>query len=364
MPLIIGTDADLPPPLIGTDVPGSAPGIPQPVIENGESLPPSFPLGQAGTWMPPPLVGEGGNVPFPTEVVPPAPVPPSIPGVVQPQFVPPGSATVPSAASLFPDGTTTPPYPPIVFANIFQIGTVPPPLPSTPGQNPPPIVPSPVPTIPQLPWPPAPAHPLPVNTVRPVISPPGAVYVSEQLTVSNGTWTDATTYARMWTRDGSPIDGVGNVLQYTLTTADLGALISCDITATGPGGSANMDAVPVGPVVNPTFPGNTVLPTVSGGTVVGDVLTRTTGTWTGIPTPTLTTQWQRNGTAIAGATAATYTTVVADEGAMIGVAVTAANIVADITENSNTVGPITATVARAAPAAPAQHHRAPPKKKR
>jgi len=245
MPLIVGTDADLPPPLIGTDVPGSAPGIPQPVIvTGGESLPPSFPLGTAGTWMPPPLVGEGGNVPFPTPVVPPGS---GLPGVTQPQFVT-GSPTAP--ASYFPDYSSPGPFQPIVLTNLMQIGPGPPPF--TAGSQP--ITVSTVPTIPQLPWNPNPDLPElpPVNTVRPTVTPIGTINVNELLAASTGTWTTTEpplTYAREWWRNGSPIAGATG-LSYTLTAADLGTLIACNVTAKDANGvEASMDSLEIGPVL-------------------------------------------------------------------------------------------------------------------
>ena len=89
-----------------------------------------------------------------------------------------------------------------------------------------------------------------------------------------------------------------------------------------------------------------------------DTLTRTTGTWTG--SPTFTTIWQRDGTNIAGATAATYVTVAADVGMMIGCVVTGTNAGGFHDAPSNTVGPITATELddpepAAARAAPTRH---------
>jgi hypothetical protein len=250
------------PPITSAPVPPSIAGIPQPVFDSGSpTVPAPGPI--TGTpIIPPPTIGDPVGFPvFPpvtpnTAPVPvprgplvgpavgPAPVPPSIPGVTQPQFVPPGSATVP--ASLFPGYfTTTPPSPPIVFANIFKIGTVPPPLPSTPGQSPPPVVPSAVPTIPQLPWNPPPTQPPPVNTVRPTVT--GATEVGQILNSTVGTWTNATTYARQWLRDGSPIAGQSGAA-YILAAADEGALIAINITATGAGGEASMDSLEVGPI--------------------------------------------------------------------------------------------------------------------
>jgi hypothetical protein len=126
-------DADMSngsPPITPAPVPPSIPGIVQPVIvTGGQSLPPSFPLGSVGSWLPPPQVGMGGDAPFGTPVVPPGS---GLPGVVQPQYAT-GSANLPTAASLFPSGTTSPPYPPIVFANVMMIGAgAPPSTPTTP----------------------------------------------------------------------------------------------------------------------------------------------------------------------------------------------------------------------------------------
>jgi hypothetical protein len=253
------------PPIQPAPVPPSIAGIPQPVYGSGSAtVPAAGPITGTPIIPPPPMANPvgypvfpptGGNTapvtvprgPLVGPAVGPAPVPPSIPGVVQPQYTGGGSATVP--ASLFPGHfTTTPPSPPIVFANIFKIGTVPPPLPSTPGQTPPPIVYSPVPTIPQLPWNPPPTQPPPVNTVRPLVT--GTTVTGSNLTSTTGTWTNATTYARAWTRDGSPIaDATGTV--YALVGADEGALIGVNVTATGPGGEASMSSLPVGPITPP-----------------------------------------------------------------------------------------------------------------
>lgn len=251
-------------PIEPAPVPPSIAGIPQPVFRSGSATVPAVGPITGSPIIPPPTIGDpegfpvfppvGPNhAPVPVPVGPlvgpavgPAPAPPSVAGVQQPQFVPPGSATVP--ASLFPDFTTTPPSPPIVFANIFKIGAIPPPLPSTPGQNPPPVQISSAPNIPQLPWNPPPTQPLPVNTVRPVVT--GTTVTGSNLTSTTGTWTNATTYAREWLRDGSPIAGATGAV-YALVGADEGAMIAVDITATGPGGEASRDSLPVGPITAP-----------------------------------------------------------------------------------------------------------------
>jgi hypothetical protein len=333
MPLIVGTDADLPPPLIGTDVPGSAPGIPQPVIvTGGESLPPSFPLGTAGTWMPPPLVGEGGNVPFPTPVVPPGS---GLPGVTQPQFVT-GSPTAP--ASYFPDYSSPGPFQPIVLTNLMQIGPGPPPF--TAGSQP--ITISSVPTIPQLPWNPNPPEPElpPVNTVRPFLT--GNPNVGVTLIVNTGTWTTTKpplAYAVEWLRNGSPIAGATNQ-GYTLTATDVGTLISSIVTATDANGvEANAETLATGPIL-PAAPVNTSPPVISGLTEVFGVLTIDPGSWNG--SPAFTYVWLRGATPIAGATALTYELVAADLDAMISATVHATNAGGSASVTTAAVGPITA----------------------
>lgn len=80
-------------------------------------------------------------------------------------------------------------------------------------------------------------------------------------------------------------------------------------------------------------------PTASGNTWVGQVLTLT-------ETDNATSrayQWKRNGSAISGATASTYTLVSGDIGATITCTITLTNAYGTTTATSNAVGPITAT---------------------
>ncbi|MGV8886143.1 MAG: ExeM/NucH family extracellular endonuclease [Microbacteriaceae bacterium] len=63
-------------------------------------------------------------------------------------------------------------------------------------------------------------------------------------------------------------------------------------------------------------------PVITGNARVGAVLAATSGTWS-VASPTLAYQWNRDGAAIAGATAATYTVMSADAGASLTVTVTA-----------------------------------------
>lgn len=91
----------------------------------------------------------------------------------------------------------------------------------------------------------------------------------------------------------------------------------------------------------PAAPANTVAPSHTGTDMaVGTVRTAVPGTWTGAPTYTY--EWQRNGVAIAGATAATYTLVTADIGNQIRVKVTGTNTGGSTSALSPALGPVTA----------------------
>ncbi len=85
------------------------------------------------------------------------------------------------------------------------------------------------------------------------------------------------------------------------------------------------------------LPANTVAPAVSGAAFTGEVLTCSTGTW--LNSPSYAYQWKRNGSAIAGATANTYTLQVADELQAIVCTVTATNADGSASADSNTVTP-------------------------
>lgn len=92
-----------------------------------------------------------------------------------------------------------------------------------------------------------------------------------------------------------------------------------------------------------TSPANTVLPVISGTAQVGSVLTCSTGTWTGTTPITYGFQWSRNGVSIAGATASSYTQVLADLAALIACTVTSTNVTGvPVQAASASVGPVAA----------------------
>lgn len=177
----------------------------------------------------------------------------------------------------------------------------------------------------------------PVNTVVGTII--GATTFTSTLTVNNGTWTGYApiTYAYQWNRSGVAIAGA-TASTYTLVLADVGSTISVTITAENIAGYVSAETTATATITNPYAPPvNTVAPAISGTVTVGSTLTCTTGTWTGEPTITYAFQWQfaRTGTAIAGATSATYVIDVEDKNRTLNCKVTATNISANVSATSS-----------------------------
>lgn len=91
-----------------------------------------------------------------------------------------------------------------------------------------------------------------------------------------------------------------------------------------------------------TPPVNTVAPAITGIAQEGQVVTCSTGTWTGTPTITYAYQWKRNGSNIGSATNSTYTLVTADVSQSITCELTATNAVGSANATSNTITPTSA----------------------
>jgi hypothetical protein len=175
---------------------------------------------------------------------------------------------------------------------------------------------------------------LPANSVAPSIS--GTAQNGLVLTGAAGTWTGYTPQVTTWQWQRCT-PGCTNIVgatasTYTLVNADVGATIRLVVTQTNTCttgcGATSANSALTATVTQMPAPVNTALPTISGTTSVGQVLTATTGTWTSNVTPTYAYQWQRCTpicSNIVGATSSTYTLVVADAGATIKVIVTATN---------------------------------------
>ena len=177
----------------------------------------------------------------------------------------------------------------------------------------------------------------PVNTVPPTIS--GTPQVDQTLTASNGTWSNSpTSYAYQWLRcngGGNNCGPVANATQqtYTLVDADAGHTMRVRVTATNADGSASAQSdktTAITAATSSAAPKNTSPPTISGTPRVGQVLTASTGSWSGSPT-SFVYRWQDCNldavvcTDISGAVAKTYSVRASDVGFRIRVVVTAKN---------------------------------------
>lgn len=115
------------------------------------------------------------------------------------------------------------------------------------------------------------------------------------------------------------------------------------VAATAPNTTTGIDAALVRKA-----PFDTGAPSASGTPAVGQTLTCTTGSWTGIATLAYSYKWLRNGAAIAGASASTYVVQAADQGNSVGCEVTATNTSGSASAASNTLA-VPAPVTSVAP---------------
>ncbi len=191
----------------------------------------------------------------------------------------------------------------------------------------------------------------PVDTAVPVIT--GTAARASTLAVSTGTWSGiGNTYTYQWQRNAGTgfvaISGATNAT-YVVGVADEGATLRAVVSAANPDGTVTATTAAT-TVVPSAPPVDTAVPTIAGTAQRGGILNSFQGTWTGIGNA-YADQWQRSAdqgatwTAIAGATAGSYTLTAADEGDLVRLQVTATNpdgiAVAD--------SAATATVAAAAP---------------
>ncbi len=171
----------------------------------------------------------------------------------------------------------------------------------------------------------------PLNTAVPVIA--GTPTVGQILSCSTGAWSyTPTSYAYQWLADGSALAGQTGAT-HTIAAADAGHALTCQVTATNPGGTASATSAATDPVKPgpPPAPMNSGLPAISGTARQFETLTTTPGLWTG-GVSSFAYQWLRCATAsgdqcvpVAGATTAAYPLTRDDIGSTMRVDVTAAN---------------------------------------
>lgn len=86
----------------------------------------------------------------------------------------------------------------------------------------------------------------PVNSVVPSIGPATTTQGTTYSVTSHGTWSGSPTFTRQWKSDAANV-GDGST-SYTSVAGDVGKTITCVVTATNAGGSANATSNSVGPV--------------------------------------------------------------------------------------------------------------------
>jgi hypothetical protein len=175
----------------------------------------------------------------------------------------------------------------------------------------------------------------PANTALPTIG--GTTQDGNTLSATTGTWSGTApfSYDYQWRRCDSAGTNCADIAgatasTYLLEPADVGSKIRVVVTATNAADSAAAASAATA-TVTAAPPVNTTLPTVSGTAEDGNVLTATTGTWTGTPTIGYGYQWRRCDSAgancadIGGATSSTYLLQPADVDSTLRVVVIATN---------------------------------------
>jgi prepilin-type N-terminal cleavage/methylation domain-containing protein len=174
----------------------------------------------------------------------------------------------------------------------------------------------------------------PSNTALPQVT--GTAQDGQTLTTSDGSWSSASTptFSYQWRRcdaNGNsclPISGA-TAASYALGSADVAATVRVAVTATTGAGAATAISDPTATVSSGT-PTNTALPTVTGTTQEGALLTAHNGSWSGSGL-TYTYQWRScdavgaSCASVTGATSSTYTLRGVDVGGTVRVVVTAHN---------------------------------------
>jgi hypothetical protein len=169
------------------------------------------------------------------------------------------------------------------------------------------------------PTPPTPAAPLPSIAGSPV---QGAT-----LSCSPGGWLNATSYTYTWLAGVSQVAGPSTSNTYTLTSSDVGQLITCSVTAyngTTPSLTPAL-STPVGPVGVP-LPGVPIEespPVISGTAMQGQTATCSQGGW--LNATSYSYSWQRDALNISGATGSSYRLTSADVNQAVTCAVVASN---------------------------------------
>ena len=135
-----------------------------------------------------------------------------------------------------------------------------------------------------------------------------------------GAWTGATSYEYNWAANGAVIRGATGT-RLSLKASMLAKMVTCTVTAHGPGGRASKGSTGV-VVARGRALKATAAPKITGAAVVGQKLTAGPGKWSPAA-GRYAYRWYRNGRTIAGAIHRTYVVQSADRGTRIKVKVSA-----------------------------------------
>jgi hypothetical protein len=233
-------------------------------------------------------------------------------------------------------------------AYVSPLSTVEPPALEPPASSPPPA---------ESPAPPPP--PAPTNVSLPSIS--GTAIEGETLIAGTGEWLGSpTSFAYQWQdcdTAGANCTAIAGATTptYALTSGDVTHTIRVLVTASNVGGLGSALSPASAPVAARVLaaPTNTAMPAITGTTTQGQVVSASSGSWTGSPT-SYSYQWRdcdssgHSCTSIGGATEPDYTLASSDVNHTMRVMVTASNTGG----SSSMSSPATATVQAPAPEAP------------
>lgn len=150
----------------------------------------------------------------------------------------------------------------------------------------------------------------------------GTPAVGQTVTCTEGSWGGSPAFTYTWLRDGTAIGGATG-RTYVVDAADATHRLACRVTGTA--GGANLEATSATAAVPAVAPVPTTSPAIGGTAEIGETLTCAGASFSGIPAPSTTIQWLRDGAPIAGSTGPSYAIVAADAGHALTCRVTATN---------------------------------------
>lgn len=131
----------------------------------------------------------------------------------------------------------------------------------------------------------------------------GSPVVGQALSAAPGTWSGNATLSYQWHKGGAAIPTAQDET-YAVKADDLGAPLTVRVTGTAPGyAPLTVESDATAPVGTGVLTGP--VPTITGTAAVGQTLSAVAGSWT--PNTMMSYQWYQNGTAVPGATTASFT---------------------------------------------------------